>query len=712
MSSSSLAPIALSPVSPVSAPAPVNNPSASGHGDGDGFARMLDQANPNRSPADKAPEPGSTPAGTTRDGVKERSQGSEAGTEVRNTGSNNAQHDAESASTDRSTTALARNNRSLGSAGRTSSKPQVGPGGLDPNAAASAAATLADALSGALAGLAAGADGADAADPTDSADLKDATGLDAGATVSTVALATEASAAAWDTSALLAAWVGKAHSGAAGSASDLGKPSETAAAEPALGGVDVLAAGAAKAAGVGPDSAGLDAAAKRGGQTEPGVIRSAETANNPLAAGSGELASSANATALALAAEVRSAAAGATEAGGATNPGLDINAVAAGSTNHASDTRTTDAMRAGPRAPAETAATAAAQPGSEARAQAAALAAVSDHAGVSATAANVAGQASGPRRETRIDGRTGTERSASAASSGASEATGLARTAVGRPEGGAGGAGESSGTGGTGGTGGTSEQGSSDSNNSSSNARTVSRGLALEAARGAGADAVADISSTLALAREASAASVRNGSISSSQDAAASSVNGSSSASGAVPMPGVLSWVAPAAGGAAAANVATDGRIAASPGTPEFAPQLAAQVTTFVRDGVQHAKLELNPGEMGPLTVQIQLEGNAARVHLAAENEQTRQALEQAMPQLAGSLREGGLTLSGGGVFEQPRQAQQQQAQAGGGNGNSNGNSGSRDERGGNGIGNRDATVSAVAAPVARRRMGVVDLVA
>lgn len=179
--------------------------------------------------------------------------------------------------------------------------------------------------------------------------------------------------------------------------------------------------------------------------------------------------------------------------------------------------------------------------------------------------------------------------------------------------------------------------------------------------------------------------------------------------------PGALAWVAPTPGGlnAAASAAPTDGRIAASPGAPDFAPQLAAHITTFVRDGMQQARLELNPAEMGPLTVQIQLDGNAARVHLAAENAQTRQALEQAMPQLAGSLRESGLTLSGGGVFEQPRQPQQQ-AQAGA---NGQGNGSRRGDDDGR-RGTRSAALGAVngldaaATGTTRRRTGVVDLIA
>ena len=97
-------------------------------------------------------------------------------------------------------------------------------------------------------------------------------------------------------------------------------------------------------------------------------------------------------------------------------------------------------------------------------------------------------------------------------------------------------------------------------------------------------------------------------------------------------------------------------RLPATPGSADFGAQLAAQVTTYVRAGVQHARLQLNPAELGPVSVHIQLDGQTALVHLMAEHAQTRQALEQALPQLASCLRDAGLTLTGGGVFQQPRQ--------------------------------------------------------
>jgi flagellar hook-length control protein FliK len=113
--------------------------------------------------------------------------------------------------------------------------------------------------------------------------------------------------------------------------------------------------------------------------------------------------------------------------------------------------------------------------------------------------------------------------------------------------------------------------------------------------------------------------------------------------------------------------------------------------------------LELNPADMGPVTVQIQLEGTTAQVHLAADQAATRQALTLALPQLAGSLREAGLMLAGGGVFEQPRQAPQDQGTREDGRPH---DGGVRSLRAPQGPGNEREPTTAV------RRRGVVDLLA
>jgi flagellar hook-length control protein FliK len=87
--------------------------------------------------------------------------------------------------------------------------------------------------------------------------------------------------------------------------------------------------------------------------------------------------------------------------------------------------------------------------------------------------------------------------------------------------------------------------------------------------------------------------------------------------------------------------------------SPEFPPALGAQVSLFARDGIERATIEINPPEMGPISVQIALDGSAARVDFLADAAATRQAIESALPTLASALRDAGLTLTGGGVFQQ-----------------------------------------------------------
>jgi flagellar hook-length control protein FliK len=156
---------------------------------------------------------------------------------------------------------------------------------------------------------------------------------------------------------------------------------------------------------------------------------------------------------------------------------------------------------------------------------------------------------------------------------------------------------------------------------------------------------------------------------------------------------------------AAAPAPLPEARLPAPPGHADFAPQLGAQISVFIREGLQQARLQLNPAEMGPISVQIRLDGGNAQVHLAAEHAATRQALEQALPTLASSLRESGLTLTGGGVFEQPRQS--------GSDSQDPGRPAARADTGSGRPGDgADSGPALPPAPMGAPRRGVVDLVA
>ena len=86
--------------------------------------------------------------------------------------------------------------------------------------------------------------------------------------------------------------------------------------------------------------------------------------------------------------------------------------------------------------------------------------------------------------------------------------------------------------------------------------------------------------------------------------------------------------------------------------SPAFAPALATQVRWWASDGVQQAQLLLNPADMGPVRVNIVLDGRDARIDFSADFAATRGAIEAALPVLAAALDDGGMKLTGGGVHD------------------------------------------------------------
>lgn len=167
----------------------------------------------------------------------------------------------------------------------------------------------------------------------------------------------------------------------------------------------------------------------------------------------------------------------------------------------------------------------------------------------------------------------------------------------------------------------------------------------------------------------------------------------------------------------AAAGMAYSAEVAAPVGTPEFAPGLSAQVTLMLTEGLQEARLQLNPPEMGPVTVHIAVDGQNAQVSMSAEQAGTRQALEAALPTLAGALREEGLTLTGGGVFELANPPTDGAAAEGRGQGQRPADEGATHPRGSRtGHSDRDGTNDAILSGTGSRALqgarSLVDLVA
>jgi hypothetical protein len=185
-----------------------------------------------------------------------------------------------------------------------------------------------------------------------------------------------------------------------------------------------------------------------------------------------------------------------------------------------------------------------------------------------------------------------------------------------------------------------------------------------------------------------------------------------STPAGEAPLP-ALQAAAPAAAHGAAATAGApapgaaapfEARLSAALGSPDFAPALGVQVSILMREGVQQARLHLNPAEMGPIAVQIALDGQNAQVHFQADHAATRDALQASLPELAAALQDNGFTLSGGGVSDPRRDAPQQQGEGGPGQRPAGGVTDAR----------ADGASTAPAAAPARmpRRQGVVDLYA
>lgn len=161
----------------------------------------------------------------------------------------------------------------------------------------------------------------------------------------------------------------------------------------------------------------------------------------------------------------------------------------------------------------------------------------------------------------------------------------------------------------------------------------------------------------------------------------------------------------PTVAGGDAAPAPAAGQVHAALHSPGFAPELAANVSLLAADGVQHAELQLNPADMGPVAVQIIVDGAQAQVSFHALHAETRQALEQSLPDLAAALQGQGLTLSGGGVFQQsPRDAQGGNADA-----RSADDRGSSRTAGAGGVGGANAAGGTPATASVRRAAGLLD---
>jgi flagellar hook-length control protein FliK len=84
----------------------------------------------------------------------------------------------------------------------------------------------------------------------------------------------------------------------------------------------------------------------------------------------------------------------------------------------------------------------------------------------------------------------------------------------------------------------------------------------------------------------------------------------------------------------AAAQPAAQLQVNTPVGSDGWAQSLGDRVVTLTERDVSHAQLKLNPPQLGPLEVRVQVNGDQASVSFTTHSNVTREALEQAAPRL------------------------------------------------------------------------------
>lgn len=131
-----------------------------------------------------------------------------------------------------------------------------------------------------------------------------------------------------------------------------------------------------------------------------------------------------------------------------------------------------------------------------------------------------------------------------------------------------------------------------------------------------------------------------------------------------------------AVGLAQAANAGAD-KLSARVGTPAWDNQVGQKIVWMVAGKEQSATLTLNPPDLGPVQVVLNISGDNASVTFSSGELEVRQALENAMPKLREMMDESGISLGNASVNAgMPEQRQDQGERAMAGNGGSGGGNG------------------------------------
>jgi flagellar hook-length control protein FliK len=225
------------------------------------------------------------------------------------------------------------------------------------------------------------------------------------------------------------------------------------------------------------------------------------------------------------------------------------------------------------------------------------------------------------------------------------------------------------------------EKGEQTTATNASNADTAGQDAADALAAAATSDAQDTLSTLKSTADAASAA------LAASQAAAASASN---------PATAAMQGANPAAAAAAASTLAP------TVGTSDWEDALGQKVVFLSNAHQQSAELTLNPADLGPLQVVLQVADNHAHALFVSQHAQVREAVEAALPKLREAMESNGIGLGSASVSDGFGAGAGAGRQAGAGRGGSSGNG--RSASGGD-----EEADDAVVNVAVRQTVGLVD---
>ena len=91
---------------------------------------------------------------------------------------------------------------------------------------------------------------------------------------------------------------------------------------------------------------------------------------------------------------------------------------------------------------------------------------------------------------------------------------------------------------------------------------------------------------------------------------------------------------------------------------PGWGQAVGDRLLTMVNDKIQSAHIHLNPPELGPIEVRVNINNNQASVHFVSNHSAVRDAIEDAFPRLKDMFMQNGLSLTDANVSQHSQQQQ------------------------------------------------------